>query len=242
MIFKEIFLKVFSFLSKFIPSGLPLIVLKGPLKGIKWIAGAGEGSAKGLSVLLNLSEPEQFNTAKSLIPKTGICFDIGANVGLYTLLFSKYSKFVYAFEPLPRNISYLYRTLALNNAVNVLVVPYAVSEENGFAWFQEGEHTSEGKLDKKGTQPVAVISLDYFIEKIKKYPQILKIDVEGAELDVLKGANNLLSNQKPIILLSTHGDQLKTKCIEYLKKLNYQQFIPINASTIKEASELLIKP
>ena len=66
--------------SKLIPSGMVVPVLKGPLHGAKWIVGAAAGEGKGLSVVLNLSEPEQLYMARRLVLPDAICFDIGANV------------------------------------------------------------------------------------------------------------------------------------------------------------------
>lgn len=63
--------------------------------------GAAAGEFKGLSVIANLSEPNQVAHVLRILNNRSICFDIGANVGFYTLLFAKYAKEVFAFEPLP---------------------------------------------------------------------------------------------------------------------------------------------
>ena len=233
--------RLLVFFSKFIPTGMRFLVIKGPLRGFKWITGAAVGEAKGLSVLLNLAEPFQMDLAKKIAPKNGICFDIGANVGLYTLLFARYSRIVYAFEPFPRNICYLVKTLEINNVNNAIIVPCAVSDKNGLFWFKEGLDYSTGKLSNEGQQPVTTVSLDEFVEKGKIIPNILKIDVEGAEFQVIMGAKNLLLKHKPILLLSTHGEEVKKKCLHCLKKMNYH-INPINANSIDNASEFLIKP
>jgi len=95
-----------------------LVILRGALKGYKLIMGAPEGSGKGISIIFNLSEPERLKITKDLISKNFIYFDIGANIGIYSLLFSRYSKLVYAFEPLPRNLSFLHIMLTLNKVLN----------------------------------------------------------------------------------------------------------------------------
>jgi len=227
---------------KFVPSGLPLIILRGTLKGFKLIIGAAAGSGKGVSILFNLSEPERLKIVKNLISKNFVCFDIGANIGIYSLLFSRYSKLVYAFEPLPRNLSFLQRMLQLNKVKNVIIVPSAVADKNGESMFKAASNVAEGRLDASGTQRVTTISLDSFIKKKKVYPNLLKIDIEGAELLALEGARNYLSKSKPIIIIETHGDLVKQKCFKFLEQIGYTDFNPIYSNSIEEANDFVIKP
>ncbi|MFW9873607.1 MAG: FkbM family methyltransferase, partial [Candidatus Thorarchaeota archaeon] len=120
--------------------------------------------------------------------------------------------------------------------------PSAVAEKNGLSWFQEASSVAEGKLDNIGTQSVKTISLDNFIEKRKIKPDLLKIDVEGAELKVLKGVENYLFEHKPLIVIETHGELIKDQCFNFLNKLGYTNFIPIDANSIEKASDFVIKP
>lgn len=207
--FKHPSLKIFFFLIRLLPTGLTFKIIKGPLKGFKWITGAAAGSAKGISVLFNCAEKKQLKLVKKNIDKKSIFFYIGANVGLYTLLFARYSKKVFSFEPLPRNISYLYKTLKINNIFNADIIPCAISNENNIDYFKRGKNASMGMLSKNGDLPVITLSIDYFISKIGIIPDVLKIDVEGVELKVLKGTENLLKNHSPKIFLSTHGEKKK---------------------------------
>ncbi len=239
--FKEIFFKIINILSKLVPNNINFIILRGPLKGFRWISGAAAGPGKGLSPILNLTESTQINLAKEASSKNGISFDIGANVGLYTLLFSRYTKEVYAFEPLSRNIRFLEKHLKINNLENAKLIKSAVSDLNGIFLFKEGNNYALGKLDNRGSIPVSVISLDKFIYNKKIYPDILKIDVEGSELSVLKGAYQYLNSAHPIILLSTHSDLIKEECLKYLLNLNYLKIVPVNAKRIKNADQFIIK-
>ena len=182
------------------------------------------------------------NVALEFMNKKVICFDIGANVGLYTLLFAKYSKFVYAFEPIPRNIKYLYDTVQLNKIKNVIIVPCAISNSKELTWMYMPRKEESFELADKGNYLALTISLDEFIEKSNVYPRIIKIDVEGAEYLVLEGGKNFLLKYKPIILLSTHSKELRSKCLNLLKKLNYQNIFPLNAITLQRAHAFLIKP
>ncbi|MFX1277744.1 MAG: FkbM family methyltransferase, partial [Promethearchaeota archaeon] len=191
--------KLVLLVARFIPSGTPVPILKGPLRKFKWIAGASPGFDKGLFVIFNFREPEIINTALKFMNKNVICFDIGANVGLYTLLFARYSKFVYAFEPIPRNIKYLYDTIQLNKIKNVIIVPCAISNSKELKWMYMPRKEESFELADKGNYLTLTISLDEFIERSNVYPGIIKRDVEGAEYLVLKGGENFLLKYKPII-------------------------------------------
>jgi len=217
-----------------------LPILTGPLRGSRWIAGAAAGEGKGLSVIRNAAEPAQLDMARRLASKDGICFDIGANVGLYTLLFARYSKRVFAFEPLPRNISYLHRMLDVNRIGNATVVPCAVSETTALASLREGENPAVGTLDRAGEQPVAALSCDDFVSTYGVAPALLKIDVEGSEAAVLRGAAGLLTEMKPSILLSTHGDTNRAECLELLKQKGYSRITPLNGNSVEQATEFAI--
>lgn len=228
-------------LAHIIPTGMKLPIISGPLKGYSWIAGAAAGEGKGLSVIFNLSEISQLTGAMQNTTKDSICFDIGANVGFYSLLFSRYGKEVVSFEPLPRNIFYLYQMIAINKIKNIRIVPCAVSESVDFCWFVEGSNCAEGKLHQSGNIPVFVISIDHFISKTNMIPDILKIDVEGAELSVLSGARGCISENRPKLLISMHGDQLRSDCLAFFSEYNYD-VIPLDNKDIGQAFEFLFVP
>ena len=85
------------------------------------------------------------------------------------------------------------------------------------------------------------ILLDYFMEKIKIYPDIIKIDIEGAGYLVLKGVKNLNFKRKPIILLSTHRKVVKHERLTFLNNIKYQKIMPLNAKIIENSIEFLIR-
>lgn len=219
-------------LFKLIPSDVAFPIMKGPLKGSRWISGAASGKAKGLSVLLNRYEKEQINQAMKFLNRDAVCFDVGANVGIYTLLFARYSKRVYAFEPLPRNISYLERTIEINKITNAYVVPMAMADITGVMFFQESVNNTMGKLSTNGKLGVNAITCDDFVSD-HEAPSLIKIDVEGAEYAVLQGAKNTLQNYGSTVLLSTHSNKLKNDCLDFLERIGYTVY------QIKDVPEFL---
>jgi len=152
-------------------------------------------------------------------------WDVGAHVGFYSLLASILvgpAGRVVAFEPWPENIVYLKKHLYLNRLENVTVVEKAVSDCTGEAWFQEGSCRSTGHLSPQGTLKVKTIRLDDFVQENPALaPDYLKIDVEGAELAVLAGAEKLLADFRPTIFLATHGREIHRRCCDFLWARGY---------------------
>ncbi|MER3430247.1 MAG: hypothetical protein C4324_04245 [Blastocatellia bacterium] len=201
-------------------------VLSGPLFGARFVLGSFAGDGGGVSVFFNRSEPEQVLEFAATVKAGNTVLDIGANVRLYSILASRRagpSGRVYAFEPAPRNIQFLNRHIKLNRAENVFVVEAACGRQVGEADFFPGPNSAMGSLQKVGGDKfrVTAITIDQFVLAEKISPDVIKIDVEGAELDVIYGAENTLSRSRPVIFLSTHSPGLRRECLERLAEFGY---------------------
>jgi hypothetical protein len=108
-------------------------ILTGPLLGLKWIAGFAPGKGKGLSAVFNVTETKQLKMVMENVSNDDICYDVGANTGLYTILFARYGKRVYAFEPHPRGVKSLYSILKINHINNGFILPCGVSSYTGLS-------------------------------------------------------------------------------------------------------------
>lgn len=147
--------------------------------------------------------------------RPGMTFwDVGAHIGFFSLLASRLvtrSGQVEAFEPFPPNQIRLARSIRVNDASNVNVHPLALSSHSGTASFHVNASSLMGSLmPQSGDNPVSVdcLSVDDAIRSIRP-PQVMKIDAEGAELDVLRGARRLLANERPKVLIElTTNDML----------------------------------
>lgn len=228
-------------LARLIPDGLALPVLHGPLKGARWLAGAAAGEGKGLSVVLGRAESAQLQMAAQLAGGVAVCFDIGANVGLYTLLFARAGARVVAFEPVPRNVAWLERTLRANRVTSATVVPWAMADRDGFDRFDSGANCAVGHLADHGRQPVAVTSVDQFVSRYGIVPDLIKIDVEGAEAQVLRGSRDTLARRHPSLLLSTHGDAARRDCLTLLRQAGYADVVPLDHRDEAQASEFCVR-
>jgi FkbM family methyltransferase len=231
----------FRLLSCLMPDGTALPVMRGPARGARWLVGAAPGPSRGLSVLWNRSEPEQLAAASELSQGAECCLDVGAHTGLYSLVFARKARRVIAFEPWPRNIAWLHRTLEKNAVNNVTVLPWAMALDTGVLSFREGAHTSMGRLDAAGDFPVFAVSLRDFIARHGHKPDVIKIDTEGAETDVLRGGLDYLRERHPALLLSVHGADKRTECLDLVRNLGYARIEPLNARDLDSADEYRIE-
>lgn len=219
-----------------IPPTMQIPILQGRLKGKKWIVGSSQHGC-----WLGSYEYDKQQLFEATVKSGNVVFDLGAHVGFYTLLASVLvgeTGRVFAFEPLPNNLNYLKQHLSLNSITNVQVIEAAVSDRTGVATFDIHDSSFQGHLSTTGQLQVKTVSLDDWIAKGKiPSPDYMKIDVEGAEMDVLVGARELLQRSHPKIALATHSDELRYDCCQFLKTLGYQ-LQPINAHSIEETDEL----
>jgi FkbM family methyltransferase len=216
--------------------------IDGPLKGYWW------STAYNYDYLLGTYEdPEALQLFTSWLKEGVVLYDLGANIGYYALMANQYigNGVVYSFEPMPGNIAVFKKHLELNKDLikndNIRLLPYAVSDADREVMFSENSKAMEGNtyIDKSsvfktatGNFSVQSYSIDSLVKQGYRVPDILKIDVEGAEYDVLKGAMHTLQQFHPKILLATHDTHLpgvKDQCISLLKSLGYH-IIPIDSS------------
>ncbi len=224
-------------------------VMRGHLRGAKFVLGTLEGEGGGGSVYFNLVEPEQTSVFVENLADGDVFFDVGANVGYYTVLGSRLvgeNGLVVAFEPVARNLAHLYNHVALNKLENVSIIPAACSDEISLAAFSTGPNNAMGHLtDENNEMPgknlmlVPTVTLDEVAERLGVVPDVLKIDVEGAELSVLRGASSKILPAKPKIFLSLHSEILRTDCLEYLRKFGYE-FEPLGEDK-NDSMEFLAK-
>jgi len=210
-------------LVKFVRMLIPdvVVIISGPLKGSRWCSKAG---SQGF--WLGTYEREKQEEFFALVKRGNTVFDIGANTGLYTLLAAKAlgdKGQVYSFEPSQRNLEFLRRHITLNKIGNATVFPCAIAAKSGEAFFDQGENHATGHLSKKGQIAVNVVTVDELVETGQVIaPSILKIDVEGAETSVLKGAITVLNQARPIVFLAIHGSKQHEECCDILTSANYR--------------------
>jgi FkbM family methyltransferase len=181
-------------------------------------------------------------------------FEIGANVGVYSVFFSKYSQAknakagipVYCFEPSKRAYERLLANIDCNNAHSVVPINSAVSETTGFVtFFEPAGHLTNGSLDKGfasqfaenvSTTTVATLSGAEISELADKFHSILlKIDVEGAEHRIIQALEAFILFKRPAIIIEVlEAVAAALNKIDFLAK-NYRFFL-ITPDGLKEKS------
>ncbi|HEY2363012.1 MAG TPA: FkbM family methyltransferase, partial [Candidatus Angelobacter sp.] len=118
------------------------------------------------------------------------------------------------------NIPRLKKHLDINHCDNVEVIELALSDHEGTARFDNQAGSGTGHLAPEGRIEVHITSLDAISVRLP-VPNVVKIDCEGAEVEVLKGGEKTIHAAKPAIFLSTHGDALKQTCFSLLNSWGY---------------------
>ena len=206
---------------RLIPRSAVLPILQGPLRGKKWTAGSASHGC-----WLGSYEYHKQRALQRELKIGDVVYDIGANVGFYSLLASVIvgeTGHVYSFEPLPENLRELKRHLELNHVKNCTVVDAAVSSADGEAAFDPSADRCTGHLSSSGILRVRTVRLDRLAQELgMRPPNLIKIDIEGAEYDCLLGAADVVQKFRPEIFLATHGRDVHIACLELLKKWNYR--------------------
>lgn len=174
------------------------------------------GAAAGYA--LGTSEPLIQDVFAEHVPSGGVVWDIGANIGFYSLIASRLvgDGTVVAFEPLPDNQEAIRRNLALNEVANVELIGIALSDREGQAELEIHASPTWAKLDTSGDTSfkrdsevsgqvrVDVSTMDAQLEHVAA-PDLVKMDIEGAEVAALRGADRLLRERRPTLICELHG-------------------------------------
>jgi FkbM family methyltransferase len=221
---------------KFLPAQMKMPIMRGKLRGKKWIIGSGNHGC-----WLGSYEYYKQKLFEKTIPLGSVVYDLGGHVGFYSLLASELvgpAGKVFVFEPVPRNVFYLREHLRLNNVSNVIVIEAAVSDQSGIVTFDEGPNNYMGRMALVGNLQVKAITLDELYSKKEiPLPDYIKIDIEGGELLALKGAYSILRESHASIFLATHSGGVHKDCCQYLQSLGYR-LKPIDGKNIDFSREL----
>jgi FkbM family methyltransferase len=171
-----------------------------------------------------------------IIKEDMFIIDIGANIGYYALLESILSPkgTIYAIEPVPQNFNLLKKNVELNNRHNVLLYNYAIGDINGNSTMYIYDKCNWSSFTKNpygnivSTINVPLITLDEFIKSsMNKSPNFIRMDVEGFEYNILKGAFNTLNSVSPLIICIEFHPHLMSKenimaCVDILKTSGFK--------------------
>lgn len=159
----------------------------------------------------------------SMMTKDAVVYDVGANIGYHTTAFASVAKHVYAFEPHPRN----YAMLKINTAslTNVTAMNCAVSQTQGHVYVTDFDPEQSGNFGavcvtaEETAISVPCMTLD---QAGLDPPDLIKIDVEGHELDVLQGCQEIIAQRCPVIYYEAHESKHLKEIYEMLQPLGYR--------------------
>jgi FkbM family methyltransferase len=185
----------------------------GECAGVRFNAG---GSAP--SFALGTTEPEVQVALASMLKTGHVFYDIGANVGFYTVLGAKQvgpTGHVYAFEPILTNVVSIHRNVDLSRFTAVTVLPRAVGDHCGPVTLTTSREPFWARLSTLPPPPhltgkvaAHMITIDDVVETNEAAPpNVIKIDVEGAEAQVLTGMAKTLCLHRPSIVCELHATQ-----------------------------------
>jgi FkbM family methyltransferase len=206
---------------RLIPPSITIKIRRGPAEGLRWIVGSADhGCWLGTYELAKQNVLLRFAAAGMTV------FDLGAQAGFYTLLFSSVvgpQGKVFAFEPCPLESQNLLRHIQLNRLSNVTVLTVALAAQNGFGRFSIDTGQTQNSLCAEAKSPLLVptISLD---QLDLPPPDLIKLDIEGGESDALLGAQRILAENRPVIFLALHGAEHRSRCFTLLRKYDYSLF------------------
>jgi FkbM family methyltransferase len=225
---------------RLIPRKAVFPILQGPLRGKKWITGSGSHG-----YWLGSYEFHKQKALQEALKVGDVVYDIGANVGFYSLLASVIigdSGFVYSFEPSPDNVRELRKHLELNQIKNCSVIDAAVSSVDGQAIFDPSDDRCTGHLAVSGNVRVPTLTLDGLVSRREiRPPHLMKIDIEGAELACLQGASEVIREHRPIIFLATHGQEIHSACKKLLLNCDYR-LTAVDGKPLDSTDELIARP
>ena len=203
-------------------------------------------------------EPVETKLFNDIIKNGEILLDVGANIGYFTLLMAKLSGpsgKVFSFEPEDKNFKILEKNVKINNYHNVVLEKKGVSDRNGINKFflsskNTGMHSLQKIRDDVKEVKIDVIRLDDYFSALDLAEKIslIKIDVEGAEFQVLNGMKTILKNKNLKLLIEFIPEHLKkhgTNPGDVLKILEDNNFkiYQINENTkeleLKEIDDIL---
>ena len=185
---------------------------------------------------------EYTNIFISLIKKVDIFYDIGANIGYYSIIssFENPNIKVFSFEPAAGPLHFLKKNVKLNKLKNIKIESKALSDKTGEITFHEIQnkkykflkHNLSGEGSTMGVIPgrkfikrkVETISLDNYTTSNHHTIDLIKIDTEGTESLILSQASNILKNMKPIIICETLFNTIENQLEEILLQYGYQFF------------------
>ena len=186
---------------------------------------------------------------RDFVPSGSLVIDVGANVGFFSIRFAKWvgkGGKVIAIEPEDRNYDSLVSALKRNDLLDRVYSLKAVAADAPGKLLLEINplHPADHKLSRDGTGlPVNAVILDELVQVMSHLtPALVKIDVQGAEMLVLKGAASILKNTRPALFIELHEEGLSkfgtsvSAILDHLSEYGYQAYRLVRTGAHRKTS------
>ena len=211
-------------------------------RSIEWVQ-VQQGFAKGLWIRIDISrerswwagthEPAAQEVLRQIVGEDTVFYDVGAHLGFFSLPAARIATRVIAFEPDPENAARLRAHVVRNRLGHKIEVLETAlwSDTVPSITFRTGIPRSQGGVACEGHQPVLATGsliqvratrLDDFALGGMPAPQIIKVDVEGAALEVLMGALEIVRTSRPTLIIEVHTSLEYDGVLHFLEPLSYE--------------------
>lgn len=151
----------------------------------------------------NYFEMFHLSCLKDYIKKNAVILDVGANIGNHTIFFAKEcsAKKIYAFEPTEKTFQILEENIKINQLTNIVVAMNIAlgAKDTNVDMIVDAKDAGSNRVEENACGGIAMNALDNLI--IDDYIDFIKMDVEGYEYEVLKGAEQTIAKYKPDIFV-----------------------------------------
>jgi FkbM family methyltransferase len=171
-------------------------------------------------------------TLSKYLQTGGVFYDVGAHIGILSMFAAQLvgkQGAVFAFEPDPQNAKRIDEHVSRNMLGQLQVVPYAVWSSPGCLQFarasahssrNQGAVVTDSRANGENTIEVEAIALDDFAKRHLS-PTLIKVDVEGAEIDVLRGSEEIFAQTRPVLICEVHHGKAAQEVTQWLSEKGY---------------------
>lgn len=214
-------------------------ILAGKMRGMSF--SIDHGVETGLGYAVGKYERDVTQVFDRFLKEGDSVFDIGAHVGYLSMYMAKSvgrEGKVYSFEPVSQTRKFLERNISDNNLDNITVLPYAISSVVEDLPFTLNSRSSyENHILRNGyeegvtTLSVPTVTIDSFVHAENVQPSLIKVDVEGEELEALLGATETLREYKPVVIAEVRNEYCEA-IVHHMDNLGYtgKMISPTNSS------------
>lgn len=218
------------------------VIMETKNDGIKMLCDKDDKRIIPIEILnFDVYEIDETNMLKELVTENSVVFDIGANIGYYSLILSKWQENckIYSFEPIPKTYNYLLENIKLNKCNNIYTNNIALSNKEGYEIFYYNKMLSGNSSMKVLNSKVKLEEFNCKLSRLDTYVEeneiekidVIKCDTEGSELLVFEGGIESIKKFKPVVyteILRKWSKEFDYNCNDIIKlftEIGYSCFV-----------------